>query len=59
MLERLRVAARPRTPWEAADLGLALLRARAGPVYRVWLATVLPWPWPWPSPAGTPPGWRR
>jgi hypothetical protein len=42
MLERLRVAARPRPPWEAADLGLALLRAQAGPVYRVWLALVLP-----------------
>ena len=38
----LRLALRPRTPWEAADLGLALLRAQAGPVYRVWLATALP-----------------
>ena len=42
MLERLRVAVRPRTPWEAADLGLALLRAQAGPVYRAWLAVLLP-----------------
>jgi hypothetical protein len=36
------VAARPRTPWEAADLGLALLRAQAGPVARVWLTLLLP-----------------
>jgi hypothetical protein len=42
MLERLRVAVRPRSPWEAADLGLALLRAQAGPVYRVWLTALLP-----------------
>jgi hypothetical protein len=33
---------RPRSPWEAADLGLALLRAEAGPVYRTWLAILLP-----------------
>lgn len=38
----LRIALRPRTPWEAADLGLALLRAQAGPVYRVWLAILVP-----------------
>ena len=38
----LRIALRPRTPWEAADLGLALLRAQAGPVYRAWLATLVP-----------------
>jgi hypothetical protein len=42
MFEGLRVAVRPRTAWEAADLGLALLRAQAGPVYRVWLAVLLP-----------------
>ena len=42
MLEGLRVAARPRSPWEAADLGLALLRAQAWPVYRAWLAALLP-----------------
>ena len=42
MPDRLRVAARPRTPWEAADLGLALLRDQAGPVFRVWLATLAP-----------------
>jgi len=40
--DRLRVAVRLRSPWEAADLGLALLRAQAGPVFRVWLATVAP-----------------
>jgi len=38
----LRLALRPRTPWEAADLGLALLRAQAGPVYRTWLVLLLP-----------------
>jgi hypothetical protein len=42
MLDRLRLAVRPRSPWAAADLGLALLRAEAGPVYRVWLAILLP-----------------
>jgi hypothetical protein len=42
MLEPLRVAVRPRPPWEAADLGLALLRAQAGPVYRAWLTVLLP-----------------
>ena len=56
MLDRLRLAVRPRSPWEATDLGLALLRAQAGPVYAVWLALVAPlalilglacprWPW--------------
>jgi hypothetical protein len=40
--ERLRVAVRPRPPWEAADLGLALLRDQARPAARVWLATALP-----------------
>jgi hypothetical protein len=42
MLDRLRVAVRPRSPWEAADLGLALVRALAGPVWRTWAVTVLP-----------------
>jgi hypothetical protein len=42
MLDRLRLAVRPRSPWEAVDLGLALLRAQAGPVCRVWLAMLLP-----------------
>lgn len=42
MLERLQVAVRARTPWEAADLGLALLRAWAGPVWRVWAALLVP-----------------
>lgn len=42
MLDRVRIAVRPRTAWEAMDLGLALLRAQAGPVAKVWLATALP-----------------
>ena len=42
MLDRLKLAVRPRSPWEAVDLGLALLRAEAGPVYRAWLAVLLP-----------------
>ncbi|OQA37813.1 MAG: hypothetical protein BWY56_00609 [Acidobacteria bacterium ADurb.Bin340] len=42
MLERLKVAVRARAPFEALDLGLAVLRAQAGPVYRVWLTTFLP-----------------
>jgi len=42
MFDGLRVAVRPRSAWEAADLGLALLRAQAGPVYRAWLGALLP-----------------
>lgn len=42
MLDRLKVEVRARASFEALDLGLAVLRAQAGPVYRVWLATFLP-----------------
>ena len=42
MTEPLKVAVRPRSAWEATDLGLALLRAQAGPVYRTWLSGLLP-----------------
>jgi len=42
MFDGLKVAARPRSAWEAADLGLALLRAQAGPVFRAWLGALLP-----------------
>lgn len=38
-LERIAVRLRRRTPWEALDLGHAMLRAWAGPAYRTWLAT--------------------
>lgn len=42
MLDRLKVAVRARAPFEAMDLGLAVLRAHAAPVYRAWLAVFLP-----------------
>jgi hypothetical protein len=54
-LERLNLALRRRTPWEALDLGLVMLRRFYGPVFRAWFATVLPvlllltvllWQWP-------------
>jgi hypothetical protein len=41
-LERLELALRRRTPWEAADLGLPLLRRWRGAAYRAWFATFLP-----------------
>jgi len=42
MLDRLRVAVRPRSPWEAADLGVALLRDQARPAFLAFLAALLP-----------------
>jgi hypothetical protein len=42
VLDRVRIVARPRSPWEAMDLGLALLRDQAGPVARVWAALAVP-----------------
>lgn len=42
-LERLAVDLRPRTTWEALDLGAAMLREWWGPILRVWLVLVLPW----------------
>jgi hypothetical protein len=42
MLDRVRIAVRPRSSWEAMDLGLALLRDQAGPVARVWAVLALP-----------------
>ena len=41
-LEAITAQARPRTAWEATDLGLAMLRHWSGPVYRAWLALALP-----------------
>jgi len=38
-LERIAVRLRRRTPWEALDLGHAMLRAWAVPAYRAWLGT--------------------
>ena len=54
-LDQLRLALRRRTPWEALDLGLVMLRRWRGPVYRVWLASFVPFAllvivalWQWP-----------
>ena len=41
-LEGLTIALRTRTPWEATDLGIALVRAHAGRIYSAWLLTTLP-----------------
>lgn len=41
-LDQLQIALRPRAHAQALDLGFALLRAHAGPVYRAWLALWLP-----------------
>ena len=54
-LEQIAVRLRRRSPWEALDLGRALLRHWAARVYRAWFATYWPagmvillvmWPWP-------------
>jgi hypothetical protein len=42
LLDSLSVNLRPRTPWEAADLGLALLRRHARAVYTAWAMLTLP-----------------
>ena len=41
-VERMAVRLRPRSPWEALDLGLALARRQWRPVYGVWLAVYGP-----------------
>jgi hypothetical protein len=41
-LERIGVALRPRTSQEAMDLGMAMLRAHARPVWSAWLVFTLP-----------------
>ncbi|MDR2113173.1 MAG: DUF4129 domain-containing protein, partial [Candidatus Accumulibacter sp.] len=54
-LDRVELNLRRRSPWEAIDLGLVMLRRWCWPVYRVWLAIILPaavgilallWEWP-------------
>lgn len=40
--ENLTIELRPRQPWEAADLGCALVRRDYGAVLAAWCATVLP-----------------
>jgi hypothetical protein len=41
-LDGISVTLRPRTPWEAADLGAAMLREWAGPLYRAWYTVFIP-----------------
>jgi hypothetical protein len=41
-LEGLTIALRARTPWEAVDLGMALVRAHAARIYAVWALVTLP-----------------
>ena len=40
--EGLSIALRARTPWEATDLGIALVREYAVPIWRAWACVVLP-----------------
>ncbi|MDR3158319.1 MAG: hypothetical protein LBU11_04765 [Zoogloeaceae bacterium] len=40
-LDRLELELRRRTPWEALDLGLGMVRRWALPVYRVWFLFIL------------------
>lgn len=41
-IDALTVALRPRSSWEAIELGTALVRRHAGAVWRPWLALALP-----------------
>jgi hypothetical protein len=41
-LEGISVALRPRSPWEAADLGIALVRRHAARIYAAWVIVTLP-----------------
>ncbi|PNS08596.1 DUF4129 domain-containing protein [Solilutibacter silvestris] len=41
-IERTAVVLRPRSPWEAMELGSALVRRNAGAVWKPWLALTLP-----------------
>src|SRR5439155_11847221 len=41
-LEGLTIALRTRTPWEATDLGIALVRTHAWKIYSAWLLITLP-----------------
>lgn len=38
----LRLAVRPRRPYEAMDIGTRLVQAEAGPLWRIWFAVTLP-----------------
>ncbi|MDR0184787.1 DUF4129 domain-containing protein [Lysobacter arvi] len=41
-IESLTVALRPRTPWEAVELGTALVRRHAAAIWKPWLLLTLP-----------------
>jgi len=41
-LDNVTVALRPRGEWEAADLGVRMVRRDAGTIYRTWFALTLP-----------------
>lgn len=41
-LEGLTIALRARTPWEAVDLGIALVRAHAARIWVAWILVTLP-----------------
>jgi hypothetical protein len=41
-LDQLSVALRPRTPWEAMDLGQALVRRHAAALWKPWFALAVP-----------------
>ncbi len=41
-LDAIAVELRPRTAWEATDLGVAMVRRWFGPVYRAWFVLALP-----------------
>ena len=41
-IERIAVVLRPRSPWEAMELGSALVRRNAGAIWKPWLALTLP-----------------
>lgn len=41
-IERITVVLRPRSPWEAMELGSALVRRNAGAIWKPWLALTLP-----------------
>ena len=41
-IERIAVVLRPRSPWEAMELGSALVRRNAGAVWKPWLVLTLP-----------------
>ncbi len=54
-LDRLQAVLRRRNPWESMDLGLAMARRWAGPMWAAWTLSVLPayvllwlilWDWP-------------